>query len=393
MQQNAALGFRWLSDAHDSAQSNLKGATLFGLPVYQTVVQFSEEKPKQVTTLFFDRGDAGDLIRPEYEALLRKVIDAVSVATQAKYTVRGKDPFNAVKAEGLVWSTSMATYLLEYSFTKENKGMGVPFRAEFVRLQIKPLEQPKGLLGQAQSTGISKKTVHFHGPDHIATDEKTRDIAIKDVPMVDQGEKGYCVVAAAERVLRYYGIRVDANELAQLANTSSSGGTDVTAMTESLKKLTARLKIRVRTVEETNVHSIQTLISDYNRVAKLKKANTVPDPGHAIDIAAVYGQMDPDLLRELRGKNKNAVATFERKIKAHVDKGIPILWSVMLGVVPEPHVDVKKPAGHMRLITGYNEKAKMIVYSDTWGVEKEPKRMALADAWTISLGMSTIEPF
>jgi hypothetical protein len=41
--------------------------------------------------------------------------------------------------------------------------------------------------------------------------------------MVDQGEKGYCVVASVERVLRYYGGTVDQHELAQIANSDAAG--------------------------------------------------------------------------------------------------------------------------------------------------------------------------
>ena len=210
--------------------------------------------------------------------------------------------------------------------------------------------------------------------------------------MVDQGEKGYCVVATAERVLRYYGVHVDENELAQLANTSANGGTSVAAMTEVLKKLTARLKIRVRTIDETTVHDMLALIADYNRLAKLRKASIIAPPGQMIDVAGVYGEMNPAVLRETRGKNRSGLSSFERKVKASVDKGIPVLWSVMLGIVPEARVNIPKPDGHMRLIVGYNEKSKEIVFSDTWGMGNEAKRMPATDAWTITTGMATIEP-
>lgn len=228
-QEHRELGLRWLSTAHDSAQSTLKGVTLFGLPVYQTTIEFSQEKLKQATVSFYSRGDAGDLDQATFKALLKKAIDALTTATKATYTVRGKDNTNAVKAEGLIWATEETSYLLEYSFTKT---AAVPFRAEFIRLQITQKEKPKGLLATAQEA--SKKAAQFRGTDHVATDKGTGDVTIKAIPMVDQGPKGYCVVASAERVLRYYGVRVDENELAQLANTSSEGGTSFDAMTGTI---------------------------------------------------------------------------------------------------------------------------------------------------------------
>jgi len=388
VQEHREVGFRWLSTARDSAQSTLKGVTFLGLPVYQTNVEFAQEKPKQATVFFYNRGDAGSLSQADYKALLKQAMDALTTATKTNYTVRGKDNANAVKAEGLIWTAEQTVYLLEYSFTKT---ASVPFRSEFIRLQITQKEKPKGLLEAAQD--VSKKPAQFRGVDHLATDTVTGDVTIKDLPMVDQGEKGYCVVASAERVLRYYGVRVDENELAQLANTSSEGGTSFDAMTGTLKKLTARLKIRVRTVDETNVHGLLAMIADYNRLASVKKTKPVPPAGHMIDVAALYGEMDPAVFREMRAKNHAAMTSFEHKVKMHVDKGVPLLWTVMLGIVPEPHVKAPQPAGHMRVIIGYNEKKKEIVYSDSWGMGNESKRMALADAWAINTGLTTIEPF
>jgi hypothetical protein len=193
-------------------------------------------------------------------------------------------------------------------------------------------------------------------------------------------------------VLRYYGIRTDENELAQLANSSASAGTSVPAMTESLKKLTARLKIRVRTLDEVTSASLSALVADYNRVAKQSKAQEV-DMGSSTSMQELYSQMKPEVLRLARTKNRSALSGFERKVQTHIDKGIPVLWSVMLGVVPEDRLQLKKPGGHMRLIIGYNEKSGEIIYSDSWGLGHESKRMPTGDAWSITLGMATIEPF
>ncbi len=76
------------------------------------------------------------------------------------------------------------------------------------------------------------------------------------VPMVDQGQKGYCVVATAERVMRYYGVQTDEHESAELANTSAATGTSMDAMLASLKKLAARLRVRVSTIQEMDVRQL-----------------------------------------------------------------------------------------------------------------------------------------
>ena len=63
----------------------------------------------------------------------------------------------------------------------------------------------------------------------------------------------------------------------------------------------------------------------------------------------------------------------------------------MLGKVPEPNIP-QNAGGHMRLIIGYNTQKQEILFSDSWGAGHELKRMAAADAWTVTTGVATIEP-
>ena len=211
--------------------------------------------------------------------------------------------------------------------------------------------------------------------------------------MVDQGQKGYCVVASTERVMRYYGGTVDENELAQIANTSTAGGTSTAAMLEAMKKLSARLKIRVRDVQKgDSIRDILKLIADYNRAAKRAGVPEIPDQGNSIDIGEVYRAMKGDVLKDVRTKNKSELSRFQRQVQTHIDEGVPLLWTVMLGFFKEPGVAPQTFGGHMRLIIGYNTAKEEILYSDSWGAGNELKRMPAADAWTMTTGALTIEP-
>ena len=82
---------------------------------------------------------------------------------------------------------------------------------------------------------------------------------------------------------------------------------------------------------------------------------------------------------------------FQHDISSHVDAGFPLIWSVILGMVPEKGIP-QTAGGHMRLIIGYNEKTQEILYTDSWGAGHELKRMPLASAWTITTGLNVIEP-
>ena len=389
-QQAAAaqkLPFRWNSNTRESARAGADGMTLLGLPLVEFLVRFEGAKASQVTAVIYARGDAGEMTREAFDALLRKSIDTLSAHTKVKFTPRGKDATSAVKADGVFWKTDKTHYLLEYSFTKEVKTRDIPFRAEFIRLEISPQQKAAGLLTTASNSQRAK----FTGAMHVKRDTTTGDVWIGDVPMVDQGQKGYCAVASAERVMRYYGTEVDANELAQIANTETSGGTSPQLMYEAVKKLSSRLKVRVRDLEKTEVRDFLKLQSDYNRAAKKAGATEIPDMGNMIDVGMMYRLMKGDVLRDVRTKNKGDLSRFQREVQTHIDAGVPLLWSVQLGMFPEPNVP-QSGGGHMRLIIGYNTKTQEILFSDSWGAGHELKRKPADVAWTITTGLLTIEP-
>ena len=384
------LPFRWTSNAQDSARAaSRQGMTLFGRPVYEVIARFENKKLSVISVNFYARGDAGDLTEPAFDKLRTETIDTISKATGQKSVERGKDPTSAVKAEGTLWTTAKSQYLLESSFTREVKSRNIPFRAEFVRLEVRPALQKQGLVATSLSSGKKEK---FSGPTHVKKDAATGDVWLGDVPMVDQGQKGYCVVASTERVMRYYGSDVDANELAQTANSDAEGGTSSVAMRAALKKLAARLKVRVREHESLDVKQILDMIKDYNRNAKKAGEAEIPDPGYSIDIGVIYRSMKGPVLKEARTKNKSDLSRFQRDVQSHIDTGIPLLWSVQLGLLAEPGLP-QAGGGHMRLIIGYNTKNQEILYSDSWGAGHELKRMKADDAWTITTQLVTIEPY
>ena len=147
------LPFRWTSAARDSARAARPGMTLFGLPVVEALAHFDGDKFSSFTANIYARGDAGDLPKERFDALVRDAVTSITKATKVKFTDRGKDPASAVKAGGLLWKTETSLLTLEYSFTKEVKTRGIPFRAEFVRLEISPL--PRGVAGLATAAPTS----------------------------------------------------------------------------------------------------------------------------------------------------------------------------------------------------------------------------------------------
>lgn len=389
VEERRPLGFYWLSQAQDRAESHSAGLTLFGQRVYETDVEFEAGKVSQVVVSIYNRGDAGDLTYPQFQDLLGRCVAQLSALTHARPAVQGKQAASAVKADAILWQSAISKFLLEYSFTREVKTRNIPFRAEFMRLKITPVVKSQGLLGDALAA--HKPAEKFNGPAHVKK-LASGDVLLDTVPMVDQGQKGYCVVASAERVMRYYGVQADENELAELANTSATQGTSTDAMMASLKKLTQRLHVRVSTVQQMDIHQFLAMIADYNRAARRKRLQEIPPSGPVLDMPAIYAAMNADLFREVRTRNKSDVGRMMRQVQDRIDQGVPLLWSVMLGIVPEKNAP-QGLGGHMRLIIGYNAGTNEILYSDSWGPGHELKRMPAPDAWAITTHLDAIEPF
>ena len=427
-----AMGLHWVSTAHDAARTDKASLDLRGLPIAEMIVRFSpvaSNAPGPAASpgvapapsvaaaangrtvvsglqiSIYNRGDAGDVDQKRFDALVAQAKTSLNALTGAAPVDRGVDNASAVQSRGLVWTTPASRFLLEWSATPENKVQNIAYRAEFLRLKITPaLDQPKTALEQMRAaSGTSSggtKTVTVRASELPARVVKDADGGewLPKIPMVDQGQKGYCVTAATERVLRYYGVDVDQNELAQIANTSTTGGTNISEMVAALKKLAGRFRVNVITQNELTYSEFMREINDYNRVARNPPKGTNAAPlidtrGEMLSYDMVLSQMNGEVLREARTRLNPAYMTkFEHDIQGRIARGIPLLWSVSLGLLPETKLPAQTRGGHMRLIIGYNAKTKEVYYSDTWGMGHELKKMPLADAWTITDGLFTLEP-
>lgn len=384
------LRFEWISANQDVARSSSPGLAFHKRPLSEAILSFRNGKLTEGRLSYFNRGDSGALREDQFEALVASITADLSEVAGGQPVNRGRDSGNVVKAEGRVWKKDGTSYLLEWSATKGSNVRAIPYRAEFIRLTIRPDTFAPVPIGAAPATSrdIVKR---FVGRDHV---ERIAggDVKIKDLPMVDQGEKGYCVVASVERVMRYYGATVDQHELAQIANSDATRGTSTGAMLTSLKRLTERLRIRVRSLYEWDIRDLLKIIDDYNRATKRGKlAPEVIVSPYATDADAFFSQLKPSIYKEVRMKSAADFGRFQRDIQRSIDEGIPLLWSVRVGIVREENLP-QAAGGHMRIIIGYNNTTREILYSDSWGRGHEEKRMPWDDAWTITNGLSSLQP-
>ena len=293
-QHAASCGFGWESNARDTARSVMKGLSFMDEPVLETLVRFESNTVSEVVLSLYNRGDAGDIDESAFEQRMEK-IDAKFKAFTG---VAGKDvsprgaSSPARKDRTLLWVKEQQVFLLEYAFTrtkpKAGKGSVQP---EFINLTIKKKE--KTYLN-AVAADIKADVTSTTLQQRVKKNENG-DVLLDAVPMVDQGQKGYCAVAAVERVMRYYGSDVNQHELAQRAETASSGGTDAASLVKALKAMGVFLGVKIKVLEDFG--DFMKVVTEYNREAKKEKSSDIivlPRSG-TIYVDTIYDRMDKEI--------------------------------------------------------------------------------------------------
>ena len=110
--------------------------------------------------------------------------------------------------------------------------------------------------------------------------------------------------------------------------------------------------------------------------------------------------MEAKVLKEMSMKDKSGYTKFIKGIREQTARGVPLFWSVRLGLYPEPGIP-QAAGGHMRLIIGYVERKdpktkkteiKEILYTDSWGAGHELKRMPADWAFAITHDAFFLKP-
>jgi len=390
MAAHQAAGFAWVAGTTNLARAAHAPLMFCGMPVMEAAAKFERGRLQSLTLILYNRGDAGPLTQAAFEAAVAKTVAQLDQwAGSRGSTPRESTGANHTIVRRQAWRKGPHRLDLTCGFTLPP---GDAYRSEFVRLEISELSassDPNLLFGKPALTPLRAVTAADlwsrvkRSPDG--------DVVVTGVPMVDQGQKGYCAVAVAERLMRYYGREVDQHEFAQMASTSARGGTTTKGMLAALEELGGKLGLDVLVVQEFSVTDLRLLLADYNALARQNRRPEITLGNGPITLTEIYRAMDTALLRQARRRRDGARAEFKAAVTKHVNAGVPLAWGVIAGKVAE-EPPVKGTGGHMRLIIGYNDRTGEILYTDTWGAGHELKRLALDDAWAISLSLYRVTP-
>ncbi len=350
--------FEWMTISRDRAVfmkqpfTNLRvDLKIFGgeLPVEEVVVDFLEGKLNGITFSLYNKGDSGEIKSDEFQRRFKLCGSKVSDMLQVRPTARKADAAQGLVSEGWTWVSPKGIAMLEHN-PEANQGS-----VEFLRLKIAPRDAKGAFAAAFQGRSMAAKLSDL--PKNL-TKSTNGDVHIKGIPMVDQGPKGYCVVASAQRLFEYYGIPADQHQIAQVAGTDAQKGTSTVAMAEALGKIDFRFKTRFK----------------------------------ILGMLAETGLSEVDERKMTVGKAVSE-ADFAKDIHRYIDEGIPLLWGLALGKYPEePSIAQQEGGNHMRMIIGYNDKTGHLLFSDSWGAGHELKRMKMGDAYRATHGLFAMSP-
>ncbi|MEC5129179.1 C39 family peptidase [Verrucomicrobiales bacterium BCK34] len=222
---------------------------------------------------------------------------------------------------------------------------------EYVSLAI---EKPEFADDRGKSKRVSDATIRERARGFVERRENG-DVVISNIPMVDQGPKGYCVPATAERCMRFLGIPADMYLLAMAGETSAGGGTSVDRL---LNNIGSDIKRKGRSFDiesgELKMRDVQKSIDD----------------GIPI-IWAVYSTTEFNATSSERTAERQEGDWERYKAKVLKSAGDPAL-------TPD------RNKGHVVIIMGYNESTNEIAFSDSWGERYLERWITIPEAEQVS---------
>ncbi len=171
------------------------------------------------------------------------------------------------------------------------------------------------------------------------------DVWIDNIPMVNQGPKGYCAPATFERAMRYMNVPADMYLLATAA-TTAGGGTNTQLLAKDAKRI---VRSKARRIKDISLGS----------GLKIRDVKSYIDEG-----VPVLWQMRSlkayNKIANERTKERTSITDFEawaETIQNEADETVGQLR--------------REDNHHICLIIGYNEETNELAVSDSWGPQYE----------------------
>lgn len=352
-------GFRWSDESKNVARS--RSQSFLDTKLVETIAKFQDDKLVSLTAYLWTRGDSrGSFSERDFKAKFKSYYLMVKKFADNKAGERNR-------RQGISSNTAYSWKMNDHTLQLIESSTKRPFKAEFFALQVSSVSKANRKDRSSLKSGL------------VRNDKG--DVYIQGIPMINQGTKGYCVCATVARVLNYYGRPATMHEVAKMAGGDPDRGTSIEETTKAIEKVKTKLRIKLDYIRVKNEAP-----KLYNRAYRTRFSPNIHNFYHLYDGDSKHVlEAIPDKTTSLR--------YYLRDIKKSIDKGIPIAWTMYVGIHKEKGVAAgSSVGGHMRMIIGYNEKTQEIIYSDSWGPGHEIKRWPLKAAYSVTVSLISISP-
>ena len=293
-------------------------------PVFASSLYGDQDSVDSISIVFLNQGDMpmpSKILSPDdIKAMNRKIAESGMHVHNTLVPILGKpkrDTLGKGDMREKVWRWNWNGHAIMVSLQE----------GKYAALRIMPAERADhgGRMARISEAALKARM------GSCVDQRKNGDVLVRNIPMINQGPKGYCSPATWERYLRYMDIPADMYLLALAGNTGIGGGTS------SQKMLTAT----------------KSLISANGR-----------------ELEELRNPLSPDGIAE------------------YIDMGLPIMWRLLSTPEFQTHAmnntarrlgkeekykndsgqsEDDNAGGHICLIIGYNKETDEIAISDSWG--------------------------
>ena len=364
----------WPEESRTSASSSFRSylpVEVFGRRAFSMVLHGEEEKPVSLSFVFANKGDIDAMmnidsnaresdLRREQSRVMRdykRIIADDARALRETLTELLGEP----KTERTGGSSQTSETGQRWDWQGHTFFLTAP-RGEYVTLRI----VPTAALDESGIERVSRGDLRTAIAGRVQRSDHG-DVVITDIPMVDQGPKGYCVPATWERALRYMGIPADMYVLAMAGNTDVGGGTNIRDIEAGARQLVQRHGRRIN--------------SERGKISLNTIARTI-DAGIPI-MWAMFSTEEFNEIANSRTRDRAGVTDWEA-------------WkteTLLPAKRAARNLKIDPEAAHVCMIIGYNKETGEVAVSDSWGSWAALRWVLFEEAEAISQGLlTTIQP-
>lgn len=415
--------FKWANKAKNVAYFHGKRIPLtsYGKRLAAARVLFRDKLIARVELLAYDEAVDGKIPKAEFEQLFTQIRNTIGIYSgKGNPGISVNDTDTGTRRE--LWVNDATAFFLEYRYQSVSPQYAGQFRGDFIRLTTAPRAEAVALRTEVKPKIARLRTLREN------VKRRGNTLVIDQIPMSLEGGASSSDAASAEMLFSYLKMPIDQREIAATMSAELPSNGPFHTLRTSLYRLAPTNLFRRTVLREFSTESWQRLVSDYNWYARLDGKPLIT-PKQALNPNRSLRKMDLTALKKARARDRSITA-FRVGIENHVSRGLPILWGVQLGMVPENDIPLgyydssvlqlpasarsqalrsssktglsyrEKPAPavkawpgkHMRLIVGYDADRREVIYTDPWGEEHAHKRMPLEDANAITLALLVVQP-